>query len=71
MLNRPYVIFSLYFTKSFPVHGPGEEKKSSENEQLTGNFQSFFFRVGSHVVFAWIHCTDVRIHYTDILIECR
>ena len=28
-------------------------------------------RVGSHVVFAWIHCTDVRIHSTDILIECR
>ena len=28
-------------------------------------------RVGSHVVFAWIHCTDVLIHCTDILIECR
>ena len=28
-------------------------------------------RVGSHVVFAWIYCTDVRIHCTDILIECR
>ena len=28
-------------------------------------------RVGSHVVFAWIRCTDVRIHCTDILIECR
>ena len=29
------------------------------------------YRVGSHVVFAWIQCTDVRIHCTDILIECR
>ena len=29
------------------------------------------FRVGSHVVFAWIHCMDFRIHCTDILIECR
>ena len=28
-------------------------------------------RVGSHVVFAWIRCTDVRIHCTDILIEYR
>ena len=28
-------------------------------------------RVGSHVVFAWIHSKDVRIHCTDILIECR
>ena len=28
------------------------------------------FRVGSHVVFVWIHCTpDVRIHCTDILID--
>ena len=28
-------------------------------------------RVGSHVCFAWINCMDVRIHCTDILIECR
>ena len=28
-------------------------------------------RVGSHMVFAWIQCMDVRIHCTDILIECR
>ena len=26
--------------------------------------------MGSHVVFAWIHCMDVRIHCADILIEC-
>ena len=25
-------------------------------------------RVGSHMVFVWIHCTDVGIHCTDILI---
>ena len=38
-------------------------------------FNIFFLvpysRVGSHVVFAWIHCADVRIHCTDILFECR
>ena len=28
-------------------------------------------RVVSHVVFAWIYCTDVRIHCADILVECR
>ena len=28
-------------------------------------------RVGCHVVFAWIYCTDVRIHCTDILIEYK
>ena len=28
-------------------------------------------RVGSHVVFVWIHWMDVRIHCTDILIECQ
>ena len=33
--------------------------------------KSSVLRVGSHVVFAWIHCTHVRIHCTDILIECR
>ena len=31
----------------------------------------YSIRVGSHVVFAWIHCTVVRIHCTDILVECR
>ena len=35
------------------------------------NFHMMLHRVGSHVVFAWIHCTDVRIYCTDILIECR
>ena len=28
-------------------------------------------RVGSHVVFVWIHCTDVWKHCTDILIEYK
>ena len=28
-------------------------------------------RVGSHVVFVRIHCMDVLIHGTDILIECK
>ena len=28
-------------------------------------------RVGSHVVFVWIHYTDVQIDCTDILIECK
>ena len=27
------------------------------------------FRAGSHMVFAWIHCTDVRIHCTYILMK--
>ena len=37
----------------------------------TYDFSTLYTRVGSHVVFAWIHCTDVGIHCADILIECR
>ena len=28
-------------------------------------------RVGSYVMFAWIHCTDVWVHCANILIECE
>ena len=42
---------------------------SKEDKSQFGRTASL--RVGSHVVFAWIHCTDVRIHCTAILIEFR
>ena len=35
--------FISWFTIFFSDLGWGDEKKSSENEQLTGHFQSFFF----------------------------
>ena len=34
-------------------------------------FETRYCRVGSHVDFAWIQCTDVRIHCIDIVIECK
>ena len=36
---------------------------------LTSSYHVSVIRVGSHVVFVWIHWTDVRIHCTDNLIE--
>ena len=32
-------------------------------------FKIFVCMVGSHMVFVWIHCRDVRKHCMDILIE--
>ena len=41
---------------------------------FTGEFIplcAVIIRLGSHVFFAWIHCTDVRINCTGILIEYK
>ena len=36
------------------------------------NYLTFLIpRAGSHMVFVWILCTDVLIHCTDILNECK
>ena len=52
------------------VHLPTLFTWASLTKRLTSTV-CILFRVGSHVVFAWIHCTGVQIDCTDILIECR
>ena len=57
--NVNYITMILVHAK-FPIRG-----------RIVRDSVNYTSRVGSHVVFAWIHFTDVRIHCTDILIECR
>ena len=41
---RPECFYQLiYRGKNFKLRVRGNEKKSSENDQLTGHFQAFFF----------------------------
>ena len=68
---NPFEIYEITMVSMASYHAIQKNGGVSGSNEHFGTHEKLSPRVGSHVVFAWIHCADVRIHCTDILIECR